>query len=112
MRVKFYMFKLLLIVLLLTSAACIFATDLQQAKTDGLVGEQLNGYLGVVDASASSEVQALVKDINGKRKAKYEAIASQNNSSLETVELLAGKKTVQKTQPGNFIQTATGWKKK
>ena len=112
MRIKFNIFKLLFIGLLLASASSVFAVDLQQAKSSGLVGEQLNGYLGVVDSSASSDVRSLVKDINAKRKAKYEAIASQNSTSLETVELLAGKKAVEKTQAGNYIQTATGWKKK
>ena len=112
MQVKMKISKLLLMVILLTVATIAQAVDLQSAKSGGLVGEQLNGYLGVVDASAGSDVRTLVKDINAKRKAKYEAIASQNSTSLETVELLAGKKAVEKTQAGNYIQTATGWKKK
>ena len=94
------------------NTACVFAADLQQAKSEGLVGEQLNGYLGVVSAEASSDVRTLVSDINAKRKAKYESIASQNSTSLETVELLAGKKAIEKTRAGNYVQTATGWKKK
>ena len=112
MGVNKFMSKLLLLVVLLTTSVFAYAADLQSAKSSGLVGEQLNGYLGIVDASAGSDVRALVKDINAKRKAKYESIASQNSTSLETVELLAGKKAVEKTQPGNYIQTATGWKKK
>ena len=112
MRIKMYIFRLLFTILLLASAGLAIAADLQSAKSDGLVGEQLNGYLGIVDASAGSDVRALVKEVNAKRKAKYESIASQNSTSLETVELLAGKKAVEKTQAGNYIQTATGWKKK
>ena len=101
-----------MIFLLMLNTACVFAADLQQAKSEGLVGEQLNGYLGVVSAEASSDVRILVSDINAKRKAKYESIASQNSTSLETVELLAGKKAIEKTRAGNYVQTATGWKKK
>ena len=104
--------KAVMIFLLVLNSACVLAADLQQAKSDGLVGEQLNGYLGIVSADASSDVRALVGDINAKRKAKYEAIASQNSTSLETVELLAGKKAIEKTRAGNYVQTATGWKKK
>jgi uncharacterized protein YdbL (DUF1318 family) len=104
--------KFLFVCLLTFNAACVFALDLQQVKSDGLIGEQLNGYLGVVASDVSSEVRALVKDINAKRKAKYESIAAQNSTSLETVELLAGKKAIEKTSSGNYIQTATGWKKK
>lgn len=94
------------------NVACTFALDLQQAKSQGLVGEQLNGYLGVVSASGSGDVKALINDINAKRRSKYEAIAVQNSTSLETVELLAGKKAIEKTKSGNYVQTATGWKKK
>ena len=112
MEIKVYVSRLLLAVFLIITTVSAYAIDLQTAKSSGLVGEQLNGYLGIVDAGAGSDVRALVKEINSKRKAKYEAIASQNSTSLETVELLAGKKAVEKTLPGNYIQTATGWKKK
>ena len=104
--------KVLFICFIVINSACVFAIDLQQAKSDGLIGEQLNGYLGVVSGDASSDVTALVRDINAKRKAKYESIAQQNSTSLETVELLAGKKAIEKTKAGNYIQTAAGWKKK
>ncbi len=109
---KHRILKVLLIGLIAINAACVFALDLQQVKSDGLVGEQLNGYLGTVDSGASADVKALVKDVNAKRKSKYESIAAQNSTSLETVELLAGKKAIEKTKPGNYIQTAAGWKKK
>ena len=107
---KHKILKVLFVGLLLVNAACVFAGDLQQAKSAGLVGEQLNGYLGTV--SSDAEARALIADINAKRKAKYESIADQNSASLETIELLAGKKAIEKTQAGNYIQTATGWKKK
>ena len=104
--------KVLFIGLVALNVACVFAADLQQVKRDGLVGEQLNGYLGVVSAEADSEVRALVTDVNAKRKAHYKSIAAKNSTSLETVELLAGKKAIEKTESGNYIQSATGWNKK
>ena len=103
--------KLIFILIALSPAAAL-AVDLQQVKNNGLVGEQLNGYLGLVSANATAEVQALVADVNARRKAKYESIAAQNSTGLKTVELLAGKKAIEKTSPGNYIQSATGWKKK
>lgn len=105
------LWKLLLILALLGPASAL-AADLQQAKNDGLVGEQLNGYLGLVRAEAPAEVRALVADVNARRKAKYQSIATQNSARLDTVELLAGKKAIEKTRPGNYIQSAAGWKKK
>jgi len=109
---KHKILKVLIIALLALNVASIFAVDLQQVKSQGLVGEQLNGYLGVVSADADAEVRGLVADINAKRKTMYESIAEKNSASLETVELLAGKKAVEKTEAGNYIQTAAGWKKK
>jgi len=112
MKAMSKLLKILFVYLIAFNSACVFAGDLQQVKGQGLVGEQLNGYLGVVSSDVSAEVRALVNDVNAKRKAKYESIASQNSTSLETVELLAGKKAIEKTQSGNYIQTATGWRKK
>lgn len=103
--------KVFFIGMIVINSAYALAIDLQQVKADGLIGEQLNGYLGVVSA-ASPDVRALVDDVNKKRKAKYQSIAAQNSTSLETVELLAGKKAIEKTSAGNYIQSATGWKKK
>lgn len=111
MNIKNQIFKFFLICFVLTTTI-VFAMDLQSAKSQGLVGEQLNGYLGVVSASAGSDVNALVADINDKRKQKYQSIAKENGTSLDTVELLAGKKAIEKTSNGNYIQSATGWKKK
>jgi len=55
-------FATLLLSLVFTSA---WAISLDDAKQQGMVGEQLNGYLGVV--KSSSDVNALVKKINSKR---------------------------------------------
>ena len=48
--------KLIVITLLLSPASAL-AVDLQQVKNNGLVGEQLNGYLGLVSADATAEVR-------------------------------------------------------
>ena len=52
-----------------------WALSLQEAKAQGLVGEQANGYLAAVKSDASADVKALVDDINVKRKEKYQSIA-------------------------------------
>jgi uncharacterized protein len=86
---------------------------LEEAKTQGLVGEQPNGYLGIVPPGASAEARALVNDINQKRRQTYEDIAHRNTTSLPAVEMLAGKTAVENTRPGNFIQLPSGqWVKK
>ena len=86
------------------------ALDLGEAKSKGLVGETTCGYLAAV--KASKEVNALVNDINRKRKSHYEKIAKKNNISLEAVEVRAGQKAIAKTASGNYINSGSGWEKK
>ena len=88
-----------------------FAMDLQQAKQAGLVGEQLNGYLGVVKPKA--EVTALVNEVNGKRKAAYQQLAKKHQITTEEVARLAAQKAQQLTAKGEYIESAPGqWIKK
>jgi hypothetical protein len=86
---------------------------LEEAKAQGVVGEQPNGYLGIVQPGASAEVQALVNDVNQKRRQMYEEIARRNSTKLEAVEMLAGKTAIDNTRPGNFVRGPAGqWVKK
>jgi uncharacterized protein YdbL (DUF1318 family) len=86
---------------------------LEEAKSQGAVGEQPNGYLGVVQPGASAEVQALVNDVNQKRRQMYEDIARRNSTKLEAVEMLAGQTAIDNTRAGNFVRSPSGqWVKK
>jgi uncharacterized protein YdbL (DUF1318 family) len=86
---------------------------LEEAKTQGIVGEQPDGYLGVVQPGASAEVQTIVNDVNQKRRQMYEDIARRNSTKLEAVEMLAGQTAIDNTRPGNFIRSPSGqWVKK
>lgn len=93
-------------------ALSVFAADLEQAKRDGLVGERADGFLGLVVANAPADVVSLVAEINDKRKAEYERIAKQNSLTLEQVQALAGKKTIEKTRKGDWIFVNGDWQKK
>ena len=93
-------------------ASSAWSADIHTAKSAGQIGEQLDGYLGVVGA-ATEDIRALVQDINQKRKAVYQDIASKNGVTLQAVENMAGKKAIQKTEPGQFIRSDSGaWVKK
>ena len=87
-----------------------FAIDLGEAKSSGQVGETSSGYLAAV--KPSSGVNALVADINNKRKAHYQKIATKNKISLEAVEVRAGQKAIGKTPAGQYVNSGGGWKKK
>lgn len=85
-------------------------TQLPSAKQQGLVGEQPNGYLGVV--KNSPQAAQISQLINQARKAEYQKLAQANNISLSDVELLAGQKALQKTPSGHYIQQNGQWLKK
>ena len=86
------------------------ALELGDAKSQGLVGETNAGYLAAV--KPSGEVNKLVESINKQRKAQYQKIAEKNGISLEAVEVRAGKKAIEKTEPGEYVNTGGGWQKK
>jgi len=88
-----------------------FAIDLQTAKSQGLVGELSSGYLAAVE-TPSADVKALITDVNVKRKAKYQEIATRNNITLKDVEELAGKKAIEKSKAGSFVKNGGSWQKK
>lgn len=88
-----------------------FALSVDEAKTKGLVGEKANGYLGSVNP-VNAEAQALIDDVNQKRRQAYEDIAKRNGTHVRAVETLAGEKAVQNTKPGNFVEGPGGWIKK
>ena len=88
------------------------AADLDQAKRDGLVGERADGFLGLVVEQSPSDVVALVAEVNAKRMAEYQRIAREHNLTVEQVQALAGKKTVEKTAGGNYILINGGWQRK
>ena len=102
-------YALLFGLILLTGTAN--ALDLQSAKAQGLVGETASGYLAAVQG-ATPAVDALVAEINNKRKTHYQNIASSNNTPLATVEQLAGQKAMEKTPAGQYINSGSGWQKK
>ena len=100
----------LLLVLLVPTA---FAITLQEAKEQGLVGEQRDGYIGIVVNTAPADVAALIRDINGQRRQRYQQIAQQNNISVEQVGALAYERAVAATRAGHYIQNTGGsWQQK
>lgn len=94
--------------LALLLAAPALAVDLDTAKASGLVGEQLDGYVGLVNVGAPAEVKALVDDVNQKRREHYADIARRNGTEPRAVAALAGAKLVEKTPAGQWVKDSTG----
>lgn len=105
--------KLLSVFFLLLLAGTAHAVTLQEAKDQGLVGEQRDGYVGLVTGSAPEDVMALVRQVNEQRRQRYEQIASDNGITMEQVTALAYAQAVEATRPGHFVQLPNGaWTRK
>ena len=94
--------------LALCAAPTAFAGALTDAKSSGEIGERLDGYTGAVKASPSAAIAALVADTNAKRKQHYAAIAKKNGTSVASVASIAGRKLVDRTKSGGYIQRGNG----
>ena len=83
---------------------------LGQAKASGQVGEKPTGYLGVV--TPGGQAAEIVRLINEARRGEYQQVAKKNAIPLGDVEALAGKKAMEKTPSGQFIQSGGQWVRK
>lgn len=105
--------RILTAILLMFALQSAWAIDLQDAKSQGLVGEGNNGYLAAVQTPASAEVKTLIADVNAKRKAQFENTAMKTNTTVLQVSNRFYELAVEKTSAGHFYQDRDGrWKKK
>jgi uncharacterized protein YdbL (DUF1318 family) len=80
------------------------------ARANGEVGEQPDGYLGIVGA-ASPDLRALVNNINIQRKAKYTQSAQASGATVEQMAFTSGCNLIRQTQAGEKYRTPQGvWK--
>ncbi|MEQ9815003.1 MAG: YdbL family protein [Azospirillaceae bacterium] len=80
--------------------------NLDQARSQGLVGERLDGLIGVVQNAPG--VQALVDSVNAQRMVRYREIASSTNAPLAAVQAQAGQTLIGRAQPGWYVQSSSG----
>ncbi|HLQ85436.1 MAG TPA: YdbL family protein [Salinisphaeraceae bacterium] len=103
--------RYLLFLLVLICSVQALALDLDAAKSQGLLGEQPNGYLGVVTSTPAAV--ELASEVNKKRRQAYERIAKKHGITVNKVERIAGKKAIAKTANGEYVKTLEGqWVKK
>ncbi|EBQ0173742.1 YdbL family protein [Salmonella enterica subsp. enterica serovar Abony] len=106
---KKYLIPWVLTLSLLTPS--VWALTLDEARTQGRVGETLNGYL--VALKNDAETQKLVLDINHARRASYQQLADSNHLPVDEVAKMAGQKLVERARPGEYVQGINGkWMRK
>lgn len=104
----------LTLVLSLAFIAPALAIDLDSAKAQGLAGEKLTGYVGIVTSSPTPDLRSMVNEINLRRRASYQEIANKTpGATLNAVEKLAAEKLISKAPSGQYVETSPGqWTKK
>ncbi|EAA7480219.1 YdbL family protein [Salmonella enterica] len=106
---KKYLILWVLTLSLLTPS--VWALTLDEARTQGRVGETLNGYQ--VALKNDAETQKLVLDINHARRASYQQLADSNHLPVDEVAKMAGQKLVERARPGEYVQGINGkWMRK
>ena len=87
-----------------------FAQDYGSAKNAGLIGEKMDGYVGVVGVG-DAELRRIVNDTNIKRKAVYAGQAQAEHATVEEYAFTSGCLLISKTLPGMKYQAPGGsWK--
>ncbi len=77
------------------------------ARQAGQVAEKMDGYLMIVGSSSPS-LEALVKDINIKRRAVYAEKAQAANATLQEYAFTAGCLNIARTKPGEKYEAPNG----
>ena len=96
---------------LLAAAAPAMAQDRDPAyaaaRAAGQVGEQPDGYLGIV-GTPTRELTALVNKLNIQRKALYTQKSAANGVTIEQMAFTTGCNLILKTVPGEKYQDPSG----
>lgn len=103
--------RIALLILVLGFSVQVAALTLNDARTQGRVGETLSGYIAPVAQDA--DTLALVNRINAARAESYQKLADSNNLPVDEVAKMAGQKLVARAQPGEYVKGINGrWLKK
>ena len=87
---------------------------IDEAKGAGVIGERIDGYLGFVnDGPADASLRRAVQEINNKRRAVYDELASDTDTTTEQVARVTGEKQIERAAPGHFFMDDDGvWRQK
>lgn len=98
---------------ILSQPASAADPQIEAAKQQGVIGERIDGYLGVVEGGADASLMRRVQDINNKRRAAYDDLAKQTNTTTEQVARVTGEKLIAQASEGEYIMDDSGsWKQK
>ncbi len=89
----------------LAGASYAASPTIESAKARCIVGEQADGYLGIVDSDkASSELRREVESINMQRKAAYANLAERNGVTVEAAAKVTAERLMNQAPSGHCIR--------
>ena len=96
-----------------TAYAYVMQDAAAELRSSGLVGEQADGYLGLV-GSASADVRAQMDSINIQRRAAYTQLASQRGATIEEVAAATACQIFgSRVGPGQYYRLPDGvWRRR
>ncbi len=116
------MIRRLLLALTLTGALAAGSVHAQSAaakdaivaaKSAGVVGEQADGFLGLVTGSATPDVKAAVAEINAGRAGAYRDIAAKTGVTEQAAGEATARQLFERMPPGGWYKPLGGsWTRK
>ena len=78
------------------------------AKSQCLVGEMADGYLGFPKNGASEAVRKQVRSINIKRRAEYSSLSKKGGVTVEVAAALTAEKLIKRAKRGECVRKPNG----
>ncbi len=96
-----------------TSTASAGDPQIEAAQKQGVVGERIDGYLGIVSGNVDPALRRKVNEINNKRRALFDRMARDTGTTTAQVARISGEKQVARAKAGEFVMRDNGtWTKK
>ncbi len=98
---------------LVTPPASAGDPQIEAAQGQGVVGERIDGYLGIVDGNVDPALRRKLNEINNMRRALYDRTARDTGTTTAQVARVTGEKQIAKAGPGEYVMLEDGgWTQK
>ena len=103
-----------LVITAMSQSASAQGAEIEAAKSAGVVGERIDGYLGIVDNGAvDASLRRRLNEINARRRAAYDEVAVGASATVAQVARVTGEKQIERVPPGQFYMDESGrWVRK
>lgn len=112
-RIFFAAILVAMLTTVMTGHASAGDPQIDAAQQQGIIGETIDGYLGVVSGNVDPSLSRKVNEINNKRRALYERLSKETGTTLKEVARITGEKQIAKAKRGEYYMDTSGrWKQK